>query len=45
MPVDTFQDILIFYIPRPECIEVVRVLHGKRDIGGLFADDAQDSNQ
>ena len=32
-------DYLIFYRPLPFGIEVVRVLHGARDIDALFADD------
>jgi toxin ParE1/3/4 len=32
-----FRRYLIFYIPRDYGIEVVRVLHGSRDLGTLFA--------
>jgi len=31
-----FRKYLIFYIPRDDGIEVVRVLHGARDLEGLF---------
>lgn len=30
---------VIFYVPRPRGIEVVRVLHGARDLDSLFAVD------
>jgi len=30
---------VIFYVPRPKGIEVVRVLHGARDLDSLFAMD------
>jgi toxin ParE1/3/4 len=36
-PVSGFTAYLVFYIPRTVGIEVVRVLHGARDIEGLFA--------
>jgi toxin ParE1/3/4 len=31
-PVKGFEDILIFYLVRPDILRVIRVLHGKRDI-------------
>lgn len=34
-----FQSLLIFYRPIEDGIEVVRVLHGARDLGALFSDD------
>jgi toxin ParE1/3/4 len=34
-----FERYLIFYRAIPHGIEIVRVLHGSRDIEGLFADD------
>ena len=30
---------IVFYLPLPDGVEVVRVLHGSRDIGSLFLDD------
>lgn len=40
-PVRDFRNYLIFYLPRPDGISVVRVLHGSRDWWGLLgiADD------
>jgi toxin ParE1/3/4 len=35
-PVRGFRRHLIFYIPGPRTIEVVRVLHGMRDVEGLL---------
>ena len=35
-----FENHLVFYRPTNAGIEVVRVLHGSRDIPALFADDA-----
>jgi toxin ParE1/3/4 len=34
--VSGFEKILIFYEPREEYIAIVRVLHGSRDLEGLF---------
>ncbi len=36
--VQDFRKYLIFYIPRDYGIEVVRVLHGARDLSGLFVE-------
>ena len=38
-PVQGFQKYLIFYLPHPGSIEVVRVLHGARDLASLFAEE------
>jgi toxin ParE1/3/4 len=38
-PVRGFENYLIFYLPRPDGIEVIRVLHGARDIDNLFAQE------
>ncbi len=35
-PVKGFEDYLIFYRPTDDGIEVMRVLHGKRDIEEIF---------
>jgi len=35
-PVKGFEKILIFYRPTPEGIEVLRILHGARDLDQLF---------
>jgi toxin ParE1/3/4 len=34
-PVPTFAKYLVFYLDLPDCIEVLRVLHGARDIPNL----------
>lgn len=34
-----FSDYLIFYRPTEDAIEVIRVLHGKRDIEEIFSDE------
>jgi toxin ParE1/3/4 len=33
---------LVFYRPRPDGIELLRVLHGARDLEALFEDDTED---
>jgi toxin ParE1/3/4 len=38
-PVAGFPAYLIFYLPRAEGVEIVRVLHGARDIGSLLQQD------
>ena len=38
-PVKGFRNYLVFYLPRAEGIEVIRVVHGSRDIGILFASE------
>ncbi len=38
-PVSGFAAYLLFYVPRGGGIDVVRVLHGARDIESLFADE------
>ena len=35
-PVKGFRKYLVFYIPRSDGIEVVRVLHGARDLPAIF---------
>lgn len=37
--VDGFQNYLIVYRPGDDGVEVVRVLHGARDLDALFSDD------
>ena len=32
----SFQDYLIFYNPRPFGVEIIRVVHGARELGELF---------
>jgi toxin ParE1/3/4 len=39
VPVSGFKAYLVFYIPHSRGIEIVRVLHGARDIDHLFADE------
>lgn len=38
-PVKDFEDYLLFYLPHATGIDVVRVLHGARDIDSLFAQE------
>ena len=37
IPVKDFGSYMLFYLPRPDGIDVIRVLHGARDIGNFFA--------
>ena len=36
LAVKGFEDILIFYVVRPDALRVVRVLHGRRDINKIL---------
>ncbi len=49
LPVDRFRKYLVFYRSVPGGIEVLRVLHGARDISGILAEelrvDADDNEQ
>jgi toxin ParE1/3/4 len=38
-PVRHFHNWLVFYRERPDGIEVVRVIHGQRDLESIFASD------
>ena len=38
-PVHGFENYLIFYLPGPGGIDLIRVLHGARDIDNLFAQE------
>jgi len=38
--VKDFENYLIFYIPRRSGIEIVRVLHAARDVGGVLAEES-----
>ena len=38
-PVSGFENYLIFYMPRSGGIDVIRVLHGARDITNIFAEE------
>jgi toxin ParE1/3/4 len=38
-PVKGFEEHLIFYRENDDGIEVIRVLHGKRDIEDIFSDE------
>ena len=38
-PIHGFENYLLFYLPRHGGIEVVRVLHGARDIGSLLFEE------
>jgi toxin ParE1/3/4 len=37
-PIRGFENYLLFYLSRPGGIDVVRILHGARDIDNLFAE-------
>jgi toxin ParE1/3/4 len=39
-----FQDILIFYVVRPDALRVVRVLHGRRDIKKILEREKANDN-
>ena len=39
VPVSGFMAYLLFYMPRADGIDVVRILHGARDIQHLFAEE------
>ncbi len=34
-----FESYLVFHIPSPECIEIVRILHGARDLAPILEED------
>jgi toxin ParE1/3/4 len=38
-PIRGFRNYLIFYEPRPDGVEIVRVLHGARDVDDLLEDE------
>jgi toxin ParE1/3/4 len=38
-PVAQFEQFLIFYLPTADGIDVIRVLHGARDLDRLFAEE------
>jgi toxin ParE1/3/4 len=35
-PVKDFEKILLFYFPLPDGVDLVRVVHGSRDLNALF---------
>ena len=39
LPVKGFENYLLFYIPQAHGIDVIRVIHGARDIPHIFAND------
>jgi toxin ParE1/3/4 len=39
VPVKGFENYLVFYLPRRQGIDVIRVLHGARDIDNLFGEE------
>ena len=39
-PIKAFENYLIFYRPTTEGIDVIRVIHGARDIESIFSDEA-----
>ena|ERR1017187_10330250 len=39
VPVSGFENYLLFYLPRQTGIDVIRVLHGARDIDNVFAQE------
>ncbi len=38
-PIRGFENYLMFYVPHPGGIDVVRILHGARDIDSLFSQE------
>jgi toxin ParE1/3/4 len=40
IPVTNFENWLVFYRDTPEHLDVIRVLHGARDIEAIFDDEA-----
>jgi toxin ParE1/3/4 len=41
-PVKGFEDFRIYYLQRPGEAAVVRILHGRRDIGSILEDERGD---
>jgi toxin ParE1/3/4 len=41
-PVNNFEDIRIYYLIQDNLLRVVRVLHGKRDVGKILTDAARE---
>ena len=41
-PVPGFESYLVFYVPSPGVVEVVRVLHGARDLPRIFEESPPD---
>jgi toxin ParE1/3/4 len=41
-PVSRFKSYVVFYRPLPDGIEVLRVLHGSRDLEGILTSDLDD---
>lgn len=37
---DGFEQILLFYLPLPDGVDLVRVIHGSRDLSRLFSEDS-----
>ena len=40
-PIRGFENYLVFYRPTDQGIDVIRVIHGARDIESFFSDDAE----
>jgi len=38
-PVRDFENYLVFYLPRKRGVDIIRVLHGARDVDGLFSQE------
>ena len=36
-PVKDFENWLVFYLPKRDGVEIVRVLHGARDLDSIFS--------
>ncbi|MGE0226480.1 MAG: hypothetical protein AB7F35_04210 [Acetobacteraceae bacterium] len=39
-PVNGFREFQIYYLSRPDSMTILRILHGKRDVGAIL--DAQE---
>jgi toxin ParE1/3/4 len=38
-PISRFKKHLVFYLPTSEGVDIIRILHGSRDIDGILAED------
>ena len=45
LPISRFRKFLAFYRPTADGIEVLRVLHGSRDLAGILATDFEDDGE
>jgi toxin ParE1/3/4 len=43
-PVKDFEEFLIFYLVQGETVQVIRILHGKRDLDRILKKESDDDN-